>query len=73
MLAKWMQWQVGSGMSVPARKPTFFEVGKRLPYGDWAFPFVTGGDVESDGPHHYFRHVRPTTDETISPNVWKRR
>jgi hypothetical protein len=72
MLAKWTQWQVGSGMSGPARKPTFLEVGKRLPYGDWAFPFVSGYDLESGGPHRYFRHVRPTTDERISPDVWRK-
>jgi hypothetical protein len=72
MLAQWTQWQVGSGMSGPARKPTFLEVGKRLPYGDWAFPFVSGYDLESGGPHRYFRHVRPTTDERISPDVWRK-
>jgi hypothetical protein len=73
MLAKWMQLQVGYCFSAPARKPTFFEVGKRLPYGDWAFPFVTSDDgIECQG-HHYFRHVRPTTDEAISPDVWQRR
>ena len=70
VLAKWTQWRVDPCRVYPSRKPTFFEVGKRLPQSDWAFPFGSSNDFICRG-NRYFRRVQPT-DEKTSPDVWQK-